>query len=104
MSMIPHVRPSHLARGVSSSERKRGRMMGGRNSLSIRLLHGLLEAEGDMARVSCFKARIDREGEGLGKDLFGRFEAIEAEVAMQGVKDWALCLDALSMQVTYDLV
>jgi hypothetical protein len=46
--MIPHFRPSHLARGVSDRERKRGRIKGRRKSLSMHMPHDLLEAEGSM--------------------------------------------------------
>jgi hypothetical protein len=37
---------------VSNRERRRGTMMGGRNSLSIHIFHILHEAEDDSAHVS----------------------------------------------------
>jgi hypothetical protein len=79
-------------------------MISGGNSLSIRLLDNLFEAEGDGAYLIVFKARIDRKGEGPGKDLLSCHEAVEAKVAMEGVKDRALCLYARSVQLTYDLI
>ena len=50
------------------------------------------------------KARIEGEGEGLCVDLFSRLEAVETEITMEGGKNRALGLNALVMQLFYDLI
>jgi hypothetical protein len=50
------------------------------------------------------KTRIKREGESLCIDLFGRLEAVETEVSMEGTEDGALGLDALAMQPLSNLI
>jgi hypothetical protein len=104
ISKMPHFVPNHLATGVRSREMKKGTMSGAKNSLTIHILYSSGEAEGGIPYLLSSEARIEGEGEGLGEDLFGGIEAIEAEISMEWGKDRALGLNTVLMQLFKDLL